>query len=187
VVIAMKKWMIALALLAIAAAVPLACMLAENLSAPAPGDGSVLLVEHMKQTRGRLVNGTYPAETLGGTEYQYDAFSRQMDVSGLQANDSLRVVLGVTEGLSQDAGSGTAGTVYGIYEIPASAGDVAVEGLAPDGTVTLAYNGSRIVLAPGERWETISTEVACTPEYSIRYTRSDMIRNQGFVDKDAVG
>ena len=85
-------------------------------------------------------------------------------------NDSLRVVVGVTEGLSQDAGSGTAGDAYGIYALPASAGDVAVEALSPDGTVTLKYNGSRIVLAPGERWETISTEVACTPNYSIRYT-----------------
>jgi hypothetical protein len=182
----MKKWMIALTLLAIAVAVPMACMLAENLVAPAPGHGSVVLVEHMKQTRGRLVNGTYPDQKLGSMGYQFDASRRSLYASGLETNDSLRVVLGVAEGLSQDAGSGTAGEAYGIYEIPVSAGDIAVNDLAPDGTVTLTYNGSRIVLAPGERWETISTEAVCAPEYSIRYTRSDTIRNEGFLAKDDV-
>jgi hypothetical protein len=182
----MKKWMIALTLVALAVAVPLICTLAERVASPEPGDGSIVLVEHAKQTRGRLVNGTYPAQQLAGQNYQFDAYQRQLAGSGLVTNDSLRVVLGVTEGLSQDAGSGTAGDVYGIYALPASAGDVAIEALSPDGTVTLTYNGYRIVLAPGERWETIATEVACTPDYSICYTRSDTIKNQGFIAKDDV-
>ena len=182
----MKKWMIALTLVALAVAVPLICMLAERIAAPEPGDGSIVLVEHAKQTRGRLVNGTYPAQQLTGPNYQFDAYQRQLDGSGLVTNDSLHVVVGVTEGLSQDAGSGTAGDAYGIYALPASAGDVAVEALSPDGTVTLTYKGSRIVLAPGERWETISTEVACTPDYSIRYLLSDTIKNQGFLAKTDV-
>lgn len=179
----MKKWMITLTLVALAVTVPLICALAEHIAAPEPGDGSIVLVEHAKQTRGRLVNGTYPAQQFDGPNYHFDAYQRQLGGSGLVANDSLRVVLGITEGLSQDAGSGTAGDAYGIYALPASAGDVAVEALSPDGTVTLTYNGSRIVLAPGERWETISTEVACTPDYSIRYTLSDTIKNQGFLAK----
>jgi hypothetical protein len=185
-VIALKKWMIALTLVAIAFAVPVICMLAECFTAPAPGDTSVVLVEHARQTRGRLINGSYPARNLDGQDYQFDASLRLLGGSGLETNDSLRVVLGVTEGLSQDAGSGTTGDIYGIYALPANAGDVAVEDLAPDGTVTLTYNGSRIVLAPGERWEMISTEVACTPEYSIRYTRSDVIRNQGLLAKEDI-
>jgi hypothetical protein len=185
-VIIMKKWMIALTLIALAVAVPLICTLAERITAAAPGDDSIVLVEHAKQTRGRLVNGTYPAQQLDGPDYQFDASRRLLDGSGLVTNDSLRVVLGVTEGLSQDAGSGTAGDVYGIYALPSSAGDVAVEALSPDGTVTLTYNGSRIVLAPGERWEAISTEVASTPDYSIRYILSDTIKNQGFLAKDDV-
>jgi hypothetical protein len=182
----MKKWMIALTLVALAVSVPLICLFAEDIGSPAPGDSSVLLVEHMKQIRGRLINGTYPAVQLDGPDYRYDASLRLLDSSGLEANDSLRLVLGVTKSLSQDAGSGATGDVYGIYGLPASAGDVAVEALAPDGTVTLTYNGSRIVLAPGERWEIISTDVACTPDFSIRYTRSDLIRNQGFLARDAV-
>jgi hypothetical protein len=63
-VIAIKKWMIALTLAALVVAVPLICTLAERITAAAPGDGSVVLVEHAKQTRGRLVNGTYPAQLL---------------------------------------------------------------------------------------------------------------------------
>jgi hypothetical protein len=182
----MKKWMIALTLVALAVAVPLICSLAENIGAPASGNGSVVLVEHMKQTRGRLVNGTFDAVQLDGPDYSYDASRRLLDGSGLETNDSLRVVLGISEGLSQDAGSGVAGDAYGIYQLPASVGDVAVDALAPDGTVTLNYNGSSIVLAPGERWETIGTEAVCTPNYSICYIRSDVIRNQGFLAKDDV-
>lgn len=177
----MKKWKLAFALLAVGTAVPTACMLAERIVAPGPGDGSVVLIEHLKQTRGQLVNGTYPAASLDGHGYQFDAVRRQISGSGITANDSLRVVLGFTETLAQDAGSGTAGDIYGIREMPACAGDVAVESLAPDGTVTLTYNGTRIVIAPGERWETISSEVACTPEYAIKFMRSDAIRNQGFL------
>jgi hypothetical protein len=179
----MKNWMIALTLVAILAAIPLACMYAERLCAASPGDGSVVLLEHSKQIRGRLVNGTYPAQSLGNPDYSYDAYQRQLSGTGLIANDSLRAVLGITEGLSQDAGSGTAGEAYGIYELPARTEDVTLENLAPDGTVTLAYNNDRIVLAPGERWEKIYTDLACTPDYSIKFTRSDVIRNQGFVDK----
>lgn len=182
----MKYWMIALMLVAIVAAIPLTCMYAEKISAASPGDGSVVLLEHSKQTRGRLVNGTYPAGNLGSPGYSYDAYQRQLSGTGLEANDSLRAVLGVSEGLSQDAGSGTAGEAYGIYELPARTEDVIVEDLAPDGTVTMAYNGNRIVLAPGERWEKIYTDLACTPNYSIKYTRSDVIRNQGFVDKEEI-
>lgn len=182
----MKKWMIALTLIAIAVAVPLICSIVEKIGTPPPGNGSVVLVEHMKQTRGRLVNGTYEAVQLGSPDYSYDASRRLLDGSGLETNGSLRVVLGITESLSQDAGSGVSGDAYGIYELPASAGDLSVDALAPDGTVTLNYNGSRIVLAPGERWETISTEAVSTPNYSIRYTRSDMIRNQGYLAKDDI-
>jgi hypothetical protein len=178
--------MIARTLVALAVAVPLICTLAAHLAAPEPGDGSIVLVEHAKQIRGRLVNGTYPAQQLAGPNYQFDASQRLLAGSGLVANESLRVVLGVSEGLSQDAGSGTAGEAYGIYALPANPGDVAVEALSLDGTVTLNYNGSRIVLAPGERWETIETKVASTANYSIRYTLSDTIKNQGFLAKDDV-
>jgi hypothetical protein len=178
----MKKWMIALTLVAVIIAVPLACVLIERISSAASGDGSVVLVEHAKQTRGMLINGTYLAQKLDGTGYRYDAYQRLLSDSGIKTN-GLRAVIGITEGFSQDAGSGKAGDAYGVYSIPAKAVDVTVQELDPDGTVTISYNGTRIVLAPGERWETISTEITCTPEYSIRYTKSDIIRNQGFVSR----
>jgi hypothetical protein len=113
--------MIALTLVAIAVAVPLIRSIVEKIGTPPPGNGSVVLVEHMKQTRGRLVNGTYEAVQLGGPDYSYDSGHRQLGGSGLEINDSLRVTLGVTESLSQDAGSGVTGDAYGIYELPARA------------------------------------------------------------------
>lgn len=178
--------MLALAILAMAAAVPLACLCAERLGEAGPGHGSVVLVEHLRQSRGQLVNGTYPAPSLDGSDYAFDALQRQLSAVGFVVNDSLRVVLGVVDSLAQDAGTGRAGTAYGIYSIPSGADGIALESLAPDGTVTLTYNGTRIVLAPGERWETVATEAVVTPGYTIRLTRSDAIKNSGFVAKSSI-
>lgn len=180
------RWSIAVVLVAVALGVPLACMLAEHFDAASPGDGTVVFVEHETQTRGRLVNGTYSSVSLGDLPYQFNAFRRALNGSGIVSNASLQAVLEDSESLSQDAGSGTTGAVYGIYGLPAGAEDIVVENLAQDGTVTLTYEGARIVLAPGERWENISTDLACTPNYSIRFTRSDVIRNQGLIDKNDI-
>ena len=182
----MGKHVLVILIVALAIAAPLLCVAAEHLSAPSAGDGSVVLVEHLSQCRGWLINGTYPATTLAGKDYLYDAGRKLLDAGGIRVNDTLRVVLGVSESLSQDAGSGAAGDAYGIYRLPSIVEGIAIDSLAPDGTVTLAYNGSTIVLSPGERWETISTDTVCTPDYSIRFMRSDAIKNDGFLAKSSI-
>ena len=182
----MGKHVPVILVVALAIAVPLLCTAAERLSAPSAGDGSIVLVEHLRQCRGWLINGTYPAAALAGADYYYDAGRRLLKTGGIGVNDTLRVVLGVAQGLSQDAGSGAVGEAHGVYGLPAIVEGIAIGGLAPDGTVTVAYNGTTIVLSPGARWETISAETVCTPDYSIRLMRSDSIRNDGFVAKSNI-
>ena len=178
--------MIAVSLIAIAVALPLFCITAERMSAPGYGNGSIVFIEHIRQTHGRLITGTYPAPSLTGMNYLYDAGRRLLEGGDLKTNDSLRVVLGISESLSQDAGSGATGKAYGVCDMPSGAGGITVEGLSPDGTVTLSYNGSKIVLSPGERWETISTEAVSTSEYAILLIRSDLIRNDGFLARSDI-
>jgi hypothetical protein len=182
----MKKWILGMAILAFIVMIPLVCIMVERISAPSYGSGSVVLIEHLSQSRGRLVNGTYPEQTLSGKSYDYDAEKKLLDVGGLVVNDTLRAVIGISNSLSQDAGNGADGEAYGLYDIPSGAGELAVDRVASDGTVTLTYNNLKIVLAPGQRWERISTDAVTTPNYSIKLTVSDSIRNSGFVSKAAI-
>lgn len=182
----MRKWILGVLVIAVVIAIPLVCIAIEHASVPSCGNGSVVLIEHMSQSRGRLVNGTYPAPELSGKNYTFDAARKVLDGSGLVVNDTLKAVVAVSRSLTQDAGTGADGTAYGIYDMPSAAGGIAVHDVAPDGTVTLTYNGSRIVLAPGERWEQISTDAVSTPDYSIKLIKSDAIRNNGVLSKSSI-
>lgn len=182
---AVKRWIITGAVvITVVIAVPLACIAIELMGLPA-GGGSVVLIEHLGQSRGRLVNGTYPAPELPGKSYAYDATGKVLVGGGIVVNDTLRAVVAVTRSLAQDAGDGAEGAAYGLYCVPSAADGIALRDVASDGTVSLTYNGSEIVLAPGERWEQISTEIVSTPSYSIRFTKADAIRNNGFVSLPA--
>jgi hypothetical protein len=182
----MRKWMLVALVIAVVVAIPLACIVFERITAPSFGNDSVVLIEHLSQSRGRLVNGTYPAPEMTGKSYAYDAARKALDGGGLVVNDTLQAVLAVSRSLTQDAGTGADGAAYGIYDIPAATEGIALHDVATDGTVTLTYNGSRIVLAPGERWELISTDTVSTPDYSIKLIKSDSIRNDGILPKSAI-
>ncbi|OPY26175.1 MAG: hypothetical protein A4E28_02633 [Methanocella sp. PtaU1.Bin125] len=177
----MRTWVLVLSVAAAFIAIPLACIAIEYVSMPSGGEGSVVLVEHLSQIRGRLVNGTYPAAELEGKAYAFDMTQKVLDGGGLVVNDTLKAVVGISRSLAQDAGTGAAGAAYGIYGLPSAVEGITVHDVASDGTVTLSYNGTRIVLAPGARWERISTDAVSTPDYSIRLTKADGIRNNGFV------
>lgn len=182
----MRTWVLVLSVAAAFIAIPLACIVVEYASMPSGGDGAVVLVEHLSQVRGRLVNGTYPVSELSGKAYVFDGTQKVLNGGGLVVNDTLKAVVGISRSLAQDAGTGAEGVAYGIYEIPSEAEGITVEAIASDGTVTLTYNGSEIVLAPGARWERISTDAVSTPDYSIRLTKADGIRNNGFVSLAAI-
>ncbi len=182
----MKKWMLGALVIAVVVAIPLACIAYERITAPSYGNGSVVFIEHLSQSRGRLVNGTYPAPEMAGKSYAYDAARKVLDGGGLVVNDTLQAVLAVSHSLTLDAGTGADGAAYGIYDVPAVAEGIALHDVTPDGTVTLTYNGSRIVLAPGERWELISTDVVSTPDYCMKLIKSDSIRNDGILSKSAI-
>lgn len=178
--------MLGVLVIAAVVAIPLVCIVIEQASKPSCSNGSVVLIEHLTHSRGRLVNGTYPATELSDKSYSFDPARMVLDGGGLVANDTLKAVVAVSRSLAQDAGTGADGDAYGIYDVPSAAGGVAVHSVAPDGTVTLTYNGSEIVLTPGARWEQISTDAVSTPDYNIKFIRSDAIRNNGIVSMAAI-
>jgi hypothetical protein len=181
-----KRWLAA-AILAIIAAVPLFCIAIELAGNPGYGEGSVIFLEHKTSVRGRLVNGTYPARSLSEQGYWYDPGQKVLAGLSLPANGSIKAILGVSRSLMQDAGDGTASEAHGIYSLPwRGAEGITLEAILPDGTVTLTYNGSQITLAPGERWERVTTEIVEAPEYSIRLIKGDAIRNNGALSRPSI-
>lgn len=182
----MRKWILCVLVIAVFIAIPLVCITIEYASIPSYDNGAIVLIEHLSQSRGRLVNGTYPAAELSGKSYAFDATRKVLNGGGLVVNDTLKAVVAVSRSLAQDAGTGADGTVYGIYDLPSVAEGIRVHDIAPDGTATLTYNGSEIVLAPGERWEYIFTDLVCTPDFSIKLIKSDAIRNNGILPKSAI-
>lgn len=179
----MKKWMLALILLVVIIAIPLLCIVLDAVENPSYGKGSIIFLEHKSSVRGRLINGTYPAQELAGEGYQFDPYEKALTGYSLTINDSLQAILGVSKNLMEDAGNGVASEAHGIYALPSSVDGIKLEKIFPDGTVDLIYNGTRIVLAPGERWETVFTDTVDQPDYSIHLIKSDSIKNDGALPK----
>jgi hypothetical protein len=177
----MKKWMLLSAIAIVVLSVPAACLFIESASNPRDSGNAFILIEHIDHTRGRIVNGTYPAEKLARVGYVYDAEAQVLDTGGRAYEGSVRALMGVSHSLSQDAGEGISSELHEIMSFPASVDGITLREIRADGTVVLSYHDSDIVLAPGERWERIYTDTASSPDYRIKLIRSDSIRNDGIV------
>ncbi|MCD1295504.1 hypothetical protein CUJ83_10885 [Methanocella sp. CWC-04] len=178
----MKKWKLTASLIALMLILPGACIAYEQITAPAYNENSIVFIEHLNHTRGKLISGDYPRQALEGSIYHYDAGNRSLTGNiGLSDKGSLKALLGVGENMVQDAGYGVSNMIFGVYSTPEKFGDLIVEDIMDNGTIKLNYGGSSIVLAPGERWEKISSEILECPDYRIRMISSDSIRNNGII------
>lgn len=168
-------------------AIPAACVLFESYTAPGYGPDSVLFIEHLNHTRGRLVSGQYPPGYLDRVEYQFDAEKGMLFTSArIGLHDSLTVLLGIGQSLVEDAGSGAANSLYAINTDQAVVDGITLEEVFQNGSVRLSYGGRSIFLAPGERWEIIGTDDEKSSDYYIRLIHSDSIRNNGFVSRACI-
>lgn len=174
----MKKWKLVAFALAMLIAVPAICLTLEALSGE--GTSTVVFLEHRNSARGYLQSGNYTGNTLSGEDYVYDAQDSLLTCSEADSFDgSLKALVGTTRALMQDAGNGVTTSLQGVYSVPTTAGGLKIEAVLDDGTVIFKYNGTRIRLAPGERWETIYSDSLGTADYQLRLVRSDSIRNNG--------
>lgn len=181
----MKKWKLAILLVALVIALPAACIVFDQVQHME--GNTIVFLEHKYNTRGQLVSGNYTGSVLSGEGYVYDAENSLLEWPGSEyVNGSLKVLVGTTRSLMQDAGDGITTQISGISSLPSTVSGLNVEEVLDDGTVVLRYNGSIIRLAPGERWEKVSSHDLETDSYRVKLVSTDMIRNNGKIPVSAI-
>ena len=179
----MNKPLIAIILL-LAVLLPIAaCYLLESYVTPGHSGDTALFIEHINHTRGKLTFGNYSGQTLNDLDYVYDAEKRALMPIKEAPSGEFIALIGSGKGLSWDAGSGASNEIYAITGFPAEVDGMIIQDIADDGTVTILYDGSMISLAPGQRWENVTSCRIDDPECRMRLTGADIIRNQGFIKK----
>ncbi|WP_424356901.1 hypothetical protein [Methanocella sp. MCL-LM] len=174
----MQKWKLAIIILAVGIAIPLACISLDQLSLS--GEDSIVFIEHKNNTRGQLVYGNYTGKTISGEEYVYDAENSVLTcVDNSRINSSLKLLVGTTQSLMQDAGYGISTRLLGVSACPANTDGINIDDVLDDGTVLLRYNGSSIRLSPGQRWVRVYSENVETDGYRVKLTNTEIIRNNG--------
>ena len=174
----MKKWKLAIVILAVGIAIPLACISLDQLSLS--GEESIVFIEHKNNTRAQLVYGNYTGKTISGEEYVYDAQNAVLTcIDNSRINSSLKLLVGTTQNLMQDAGYGISNRLLGVSSYPAKADGISIDAVLDDGTVLLRYNGSSLRLSPGQRWVNVYTENVETDDYRVKLTNTEIIRNNG--------
>lgn len=181
----MKKWKLAIILLAIVIIIPVACLIIDQV--PGYGGDSVLFIEYKNNTRGQLVSGHYTGIILGSEEYVYDAENSLLtSTKDLDLNGSLKALVGTTQSLMQDAGYGVSTGLSGIYSYSQVVCGIKIDRVFDDGTVILNYNGSSIKLSPGQRWVRVYTENLETGDYRMKVTNTEIIRNNGKIPLSSI-
>lgn len=182
----MNKPLIAIILLLAALLPPAACYLLESYATPGYSGDTALFIEHINHTRGKLTFGNYSGQKLSDLDYIYDAEKRVLTPIKEAPAGEFIALLGSGKGLSWDAGSGTSNMIYAISDLPAEVDGMTVQSISADGTVTISYKGVTISLAPGQRWENVTSCRIDDPECRMRLTGTDIIRNQGFLKKSDI-
>ncbi|CAJ38116.1 hypothetical protein [Methanocella arvoryzae] len=174
----MKLWKLAIILLVITIALPVTCIGVDMLSNQ--GKEAIVFLEHKNNVRGQLVSGHFPGKTLSGEEYTFDAERSVLTCrQNPGINGSLKVLVGTTQSLMQDAGYGISTRLLGVPSYPANVDGINIDGVLEDGTVLIRYNGSSIRLSPGQRWVKVYTENVETDDYRVKLTNTEIIKNNG--------
>lgn len=181
----MKKWKLAILIMATVIAIPVACIVLDQLHIY--GEDTIVFLEYKNNTRGQLVYGNYTGELISGEEYVYDPESSKLTLAGNPSiNSSLKVILGTTRSLMQDAGFGISTHIMGIYSYPDALGEIKIDDVLEDGTVYLTYNGTPIQLSPGQRWVRVYSENLDTDDYRVKLTSTEIIRNNGKIPLSSI-
>jgi parallel beta-helix repeat protein len=136
-------------------------------------------IEIWTHQNGVALNGT-PAMMMIDFPTYYLEDSYLVSYIPVEADPSVKTILGEGISLSGDLGGGAASALYPVSEIPCTSGNLTILSIDED-IVTLDYQGQRITLGSNESWE-IETESVETDEMAtLRVTTKTTIWNHGRV------
>lgn len=136
---------------------------------------------------GKIISGTVPAMMIDFPTYSFDKGTRRLEgFINFEINDSLIAIMGIGQNLSGDAGGGAASMLYGIYSLPYSNDEIAIEKIEADGTVYLSFHGKKIVIRAGEEWKKTEVKIEDVGSGRIEYTTTYTIENHGWIQKSNI-
>lgn len=148
----------------------------------------VVFLEHYMVANGTVVDGEAPFRSVNFPSYWYNENTGQLKGKiGFPINDSLVMIFGDVLTLQGNFGAGTGNKLFGIYSLPAYAGEAVIYSVDMNGNIVMDINDNMVILKPGTAYkytqnETLEEDNAIVEvEYTLTYV------NHGFIDKKDVG
>jgi hypothetical protein len=180
-----KPWMLLLLVLFVGSFGP-GCVVDNQGDRNIPRD-RVIFIEHLANTDGEIINGTYPYLYIDFPMYDFDSAKGTLyGYISFPVNDSLIVVYGDGVSRSGQYGTGMSTLLYGGYSLPYKREGLSIISVDTNGTAILEFKNTIITLREGERWENstqwIETDGDCN-NCTMRLTRTEVILNHGTIRK----
>ena len=172
-------------------------------TAPVPQNTSIILqqdkyvfVEHHTSISGILLSGDPglcgPERNLDFPSYSFEKKTGVLSLYGpseTPVNESVTMFYGDGVSLSGVAGYGALTWASPVYSLPHTGGNITLESISGNGTVSLRYNQERISLNPKE--DRVNTTRVTRSLFSNRsciaeITTSESIYNAGILDKGTI-
>lgn len=115
-----------------------------------------LLLERLVLEDGKLISGPLPPKLqIDFPTYSYDETTKILEgLLDFEINKDLQIIYGSGACLAGAAGGGCGTALHGIYNLPYTLGNIEIQNLGEDGSVSFRYNGLQKTLLSEEEWIT---------------------------------
>ena len=149
--------------------------------------GQYLFLEREVDIHGVTVKGEYYGPSIDFPTYSFDSAEGILDgLINFPLTDSLIGIYGDGTWLSGDAGNGAASSVRGIYRIPYQDDPATLTSINADGSISLMYRDTLLVLAKGQEWKTIRSRLDTIETGVALLTTTERIANYGLQMKSKI-
>lgn len=154
-----------------------------------------VFIEIWQHTDGEVIEGESPHGIL--IDFPMYSFYENTGILEIwpplvEIPDDFLMVVGRGESLGGVAGGGAVSDLIWVDSLPsANLNGLSVTSLGADGTLSFTYHEMNIILAPGEKWEDVTTSIKEVMSESgenslVKYTTTVTIRNYGFQNKNNI-
>lgn len=125
-----------------------------------------VLIHFINYTSGELIEGNFEPQLsfYDGPLILIDNNSKTIrGLRPINTSESFKGILVYTTADFTPIAQGAGSNYIVINQLPSAYEDVKIQNIDDDGTVTIVYNDSTIILKPGEQWFNSTTKIAQCP------------------------